>query len=149
MEEVVSFTLQVKPPAMTDDAVFKFSKKMRPYQVTMNIEYQNLAGTTLRADVTVHPQATIEEVFTALHLKVDERLDHPTLSQRVNNFGPAQPPWMNGQYRFWSEEDLSQRLIVTTRDREMSIIGKKHKPEEWDARVREAIGRDVTLVQKT
>jgi hypothetical protein len=107
LEEVVSYTLQVKPLAMTDGATFKFAKKMRPFQVTMNIEYQNWAGTTPRADVTVQPKASVEEVFAALQLKVDEKLDHPSLFHCVNNFGPAQPPWMNGQYRFWCGDDLA------------------------------------------
>jgi hypothetical protein len=53
MEEIESFSLLVKPPAMVDGAVFKFGRKMRPYRVKMNTQYQTWDGRTLRADVEV------------------------------------------------------------------------------------------------
>jgi hypothetical protein len=31
----------------------------------------------------------------------------------------------------------------------MMVMGPKHRPDEWDSRMREAVGPDATIVQKT
>jgi hypothetical protein len=60
MEEIVSFSLQVKPPAMTDGAVFNFGRKMRQYQVRMNIEYQTRDG-FFSSDLRRNPYRTVTQ----------------------------------------------------------------------------------------
>jgi hypothetical protein len=112
LEEIERFSLQHRSPTMTDGAVFKFRRKMRPCQVRMEVQYQNLAGSMLRAQVTIPPRASIEELWAAMQLRIDERLDHPSLFRRGDERAPAHLPWGDGKSRFWSEVDLAQRLLV-------------------------------------
>jgi hypothetical protein len=105
METIEIFTLTFKPAVMEDGATFKFAKKLKPFVAKMSIEYQSWGGTTLAADISVPPMATLEEIFSELQKNLEESLDSPDLFQIFDKDGLARPLWGCRRYRIIPKED--------------------------------------------